>query len=96
MEKEKDEIIETETPVEETVNEDVPAAEEIVEGIKAEAAEEVPAEAASNEATDTASADERPERSDRPERTERADRSQTRPQQRGGNRKRRKVCYFCC
>ena len=36
------------------------------------------------------------EKNDRPERTERSDRPQgQRPAPRSGNRKRRKVCYFC-
>ena len=94
MEIEKDEIIETEAPAEEAAVE-ATAAEEAVEEVVAETSEEVAAESTENGPSENAASDERPERADRPERTERPDRAQGRPQQRGGNRKRRKVCYFC-
>ncbi len=90
MENEKNEIIETEVPAVEAVE----AVEEVVETVAEETAEaetNSPAEEAAPEAVEaTANAEERPERAERPERPQ-----GQRPAQRGGNRKRRKVCYFC-
>ena len=77
-------------------------AEEVVEEVVEEAAapeeapvEEAPAEEASAEEAPAENAN-TAEREDRPERADRGDRAQgSRPAPRGGNRKRRKVCYFC-
>ena len=99
MEIEKNEAVEAEVAAEvaeekvEEVAEEVK--EEVVEAVEeTAAAEEVPAGEAPAEETVAESAP--AEREDRPERTERSDRPQgQRPAPRGGNRKRRKVCYFC-
>ena len=88
MDIEKNEAVETEVPaeVEGTV-------EEVVEEVAEVASEETAAPA---EAAPADSAAENPAPADRPERTERGERPQgQRPAPRGGNRKRRKVCYFC-
>ena len=96
MENEKNEAVETEVvadTVEEVVEE---AAEEVAETVAEEAAETVAEETAEQPAEQPAGQTEADERPERTERTERGDRPQTgRPAQRGGNRKRRKVCYFC-
>ncbi len=102
MAKEKNEAVEEEVAAEiteETVEE---VAEEVVEEVVEEAAapeeapvEETPAEEASAEEAPAENAN-TAEREDRPERADRGDRAQgSRPAPRGGNRKRRKVCYFC-
>lgn len=88
MEIEKNEAVETETVVEEVAE----SAEEAVSTVE-EKAEEVVAEEAPAEENSSENKEEKVEKSDRPERTERP--QSARPMQRGGNRKRRKVCYFC-
>ena len=85
--------------VAEEVKEEVEEAVEETAAPEEEADEEAPAEEPSNDEApaEEAPADSAPaEREDRPERAERGDRPQgQRPAPRGGNRKRRKVCYFC-
>ncbi|MBQ6262897.1 MAG: 30S ribosomal protein S18 [Clostridia bacterium] len=96
MEIEKNDAVETEVAAE--------VAEETVEQTVEEAVEEVKEEVAKETVEETAAPEEQPaEEAEAPaseetpaERPERADRPQGgRPAPRGGNRKRRKVCYFC-
>ena len=107
MEIEKNDAIETEAAVETAEEKVEEVVEEAAEEVKAEVEEAVEQTAAPEEApAEEAPAEEAPaeeaaesapaEREDRPERTDRGDRPQgQRPAPRGGNRKRRKVCYFC-
>ena len=99
MEIEKNDAVETEAAaevVEETVEATI---EEAVEEVKEEVIEEAAEEAAAPEEQpeEAAAAEEAPAAEEVPaERPERAERPQGgRPAPRGGNRKRRKVCYFC-